>query len=312
MLPYVLKRLAWAVVVFIAVTLSTYIIFYVIPANRPQATRGNEVTKSTEQLTGLHGSIYRQYEQFLQHIVTGGSMGQSWGGSYGGGRAGGFSGGLSWTWAHTLGNLVGETAASGPVANTTEAYPEYKDPAWNNPYGSLATDVRHRVRLFGTYTLPFVPAKVGSLSVSAVQSLDTGVPYGAVGLVASGRYVANAPDYATPPSSVNYYFTARDAFRTETIYRTDLALNFSTRIAGAVEIFVQPQVLNVLNRQGLVGVSTSVRTAVNSGAYQRFNPFTTAPVQGVNWDLAPTFGTARNNLDYQLPRTFTVAAGIRF
>ena len=77
MLPYVLKRLAWAVMVFIAVTLSTYIIFYVIPANRPQATRGNEVTKSTEQLTGLHGPVYRQYEQFLQHIVTGGSMGQS-------------------------------------------------------------------------------------------------------------------------------------------------------------------------------------------------------------------------------------------
>ena len=227
-------------------------------------------------------------------------------------RNGGFNGGINWTWAHTLGNLVGETAASGPVPNTTEAYPEYKDPAWNSPYGSLVTDVRHRVRLFGSYTVPFVPAKVGTLNVSAVQSLDTGIPYGAVGSVASGRYVTNAPAYATPPSSVSYYFTARDAFRTNTILRTDLALNFSTRIANAVEIFVQPQVLNVLNRQGLIGVSTSVRTAVNSSLYQRFNPFTTAPVQGVNWDYAPTFGTARNNLDYQLPRTFTVAAGVRF
>jgi hypothetical protein len=227
-------------------------------------------------------------------------------------RKGGFNGGVNWTWSHTLGNLVGETAASGPVPNVTETYPEYKDPAWNNPYGSLSTDERHRVKLFASYTLPFVPAKLGSLNVSAIQSIDTGIPYGAVGLVDSASYVTGAPSYATPPSSVNYYFTARDAFRTDTIYRTDLALNFSTRIAGTFEIFVQPQVLNVLNRRGLRGVSTSVRTAVNSAAFQPFNPFTETPVQGVNWNYASTFGHARNNLDYQLPRTFTIAAGLRF
>jgi hypothetical protein len=227
-------------------------------------------------------------------------------------RTGRFNGGINWTWSHTLGNLNGETAASGPVSNATETYREYKDPAWNSPYGSLATDERHRVKLFASYVVPFVPAKVGSLSLGLVQSVDTGIPYGAVGLVDSRRYVTNAPAYATPPTSVNYYFTARDEFRTNTIQRLDLSLNFTARIAGSVELFVQPQVLNVLNRQGLVGVSTSVRTAVNSSAYQRFNPFTSAPVQGVNWDYAPTFGKARNNLDYQLPRTFTVAAGLRF
>ncbi len=227
-------------------------------------------------------------------------------------RNGGFNGGINWTWSHTLGSLNGETAASGPVANGTEAYPEYKDPAWNNPYGSLATDERHRVKVFASYNLPFIPAKVGSLNVSAIQSIDTGIPYGAVGLVASRPYVTGAPAYATPPSSVNYYFTARDAFRTDTIYRTDLSLMFSTRIAGSVEIYVQPQVLNVLNRQGLIGVSTSVRTSVNSSAYTRFDPFNSAPVRGVNWDYASTFGKARSNLDYQLPRTFTLAAGVRF
>jgi hypothetical protein len=227
-------------------------------------------------------------------------------------RKGGFNGGLNWTWSHTLGNLNGETAASGPVPNTTEAYPEFKDPAWNNPYGSLATDERHRVKLFASYTVPLLPAKVGTLNVAAVQSVDTGVPYGAVGLVDSGRYVEGAPAYITPPTSVNYYFTARDAFRTDTIYRTDLALTLTTRIAGTFEVFVQPQVLNVLNRHGLVGVSTAVRTAVNASGYERFNPFTTTPVRGTNWDYSSTFGKARNNLDYQLPRTFTIAAGLRF
>ena len=108
------------------------------------------------------------------------------------------------------------------------------------------------MKIFASYNLPFVPAKVGSVNISAIQSIDTGVPYGAVGASTPGSYATNAPAYLTPPTSVNYYFTARDAFRTDTILRTDLSLNFTARIANAVEIFVQPQVLNVLNRQGLV------------------------------------------------------------
>ncbi len=91
---------------------------------------------------------------------------------------------------------------------------------------------------------------------------------------------------------MNYYFTARDAFRTDTISRTDLSLNFSTRIGGAVEIFVQPQVLNVFNSQGLVALSTTVRTSTSSPPALRagrgasaFDPFKTKPVQGVQLEL---------------------------
>jgi outer membrane receptor for ferrienterochelin and colicin len=243
-------------------------------------------------------------------------------------RKGGFSGGLNWTWSHTLGNVDGEAANTGPAPIITEAYPEYKNASWNNPYGSLLTDQRHRVKLFASYTLPFVPQRFGSLNVSGVHSIDTGVPYGAVGLVNSAPYVTTAPNYATAPTSVVYYYTARDAFRTNTIQRTDLALNFSSKIGGAVEIFIQPQVLNVLNNRGLRAVNTSVLTNVNAARFLPFNPFTETPVQGprpapggtatTNWDYARksdgslAFGTARNAQDYQLPRTFTIAAGIRF
>ncbi|MCM3875693.1 MAG: TonB-dependent receptor [Thermoanaerobaculia bacterium] len=237
-------------------------------------------------------------------------------------RKGGFSGGLNWTWSHTLGNVNGEAANTGPAPVITETYPEYKDTSWSNPYGSLLTDQRHRVRLFASYTLPFVPERLGSVNVSGVHSVDTGVPYGAVGLVNSAPYVSNGPNYATPPTSVTYYYTARDAFRTNTIQRTDLALNFSAKIAGLVEIFVQPQVLNVLNNRGLRAVDTTVLTAVNAARFLPFNPFTETPVQGArpapggtattNWDYGASFGQARNALDYQLPRTFTIAAGVRF
>lgn len=75
MLPYVLKRLVWAVVVFLAITFSTYILFYVIP-QRPQA-RGREITASVSQATGIHGSIFHEYGQFLSRIVRGQSLGRS-------------------------------------------------------------------------------------------------------------------------------------------------------------------------------------------------------------------------------------------
>ncbi len=77
MLPYVVKRLAWAVVVFIAVTFSTYVIFFVIPTNRPRIVQGRDITTSVNQATGIHGPVWREYGTFLWRIVSGQSLGRS-------------------------------------------------------------------------------------------------------------------------------------------------------------------------------------------------------------------------------------------
>ena len=79
MLPYVVKRLAWAVVVFLAVTFSTYVIFYVIPTNRPgnSNVQGRDITSSLGQATGIQGPVWHQYGQFLGRIVTFHSIGRS-------------------------------------------------------------------------------------------------------------------------------------------------------------------------------------------------------------------------------------------
>ncbi|MDX6489936.1 MAG: peptide/nickel transport system permease protein [Gaiellaceae bacterium] len=73
------KRLAWAVVVFIAVTFSTYVLFFVIPTNRPGNTnvQGRDITASVTQATGIHGPVYREYATFLWRIVTVQSLGRS-------------------------------------------------------------------------------------------------------------------------------------------------------------------------------------------------------------------------------------------
>ena len=62
--------------------------------------------------------------------------------------------------------------------------------------GDLSIDQRHRARLWLNYGVP----KVEGLTVSVLQTLTSGVPYGAIGPIATQPYVTN-PGYLTPPSN---------------------------------------------------------------------------------------------------------------
>jgi outer membrane receptor protein involved in Fe transport len=231
----------------------------------------------------------------------------------------------SWTWSKTEGNIIGETSGSGPIPSGLQSYPEYFDVAWTAPKGALPQDSTHRVRLVATYDL-----RLGFLGITPglIQTFDTGTPYGAVGNIASSPYVTN-PGYASPPSRVGYYFTARDAYRTDDIWRTDVSLNLSAFL-GPVELFVQPQVWNVFGGDGVIAVNTSVTTGTGatpsaSTGLVRFNPFTTAPIEcpqtasaaecramGANWKKGANFGKPTSSASFQRPRAYTVSVGLRF
>ncbi|HEV8268489.1 MAG TPA: hypothetical protein VGR00_09660, partial [Thermoanaerobaculia bacterium] len=242
--------------------------------------------------------------------------------------------GANWTWSHTYGNFLGETAGSGSVQSTVLQYPEFKDIAWNAPTGDLAQDQRHKVRLFATYDLP-MPKTFGVVTLSALHQYDGGTPYGAQGTVrycttagAACNWVTN-PGYATPPagnSSPAYFYTARDAYRTDNINRTDIALNYAKNI-GPVEVFFRPDVLNLFNNQGVVVVNTGVLSRTNGGSnFTDFNPFTnkspvecpqgtpgaTCKAMGANWQKGANFGKPTLPTDYQLARTFRITFGARF
>jgi hypothetical protein len=177
---------------------------------------------------------------------------------------------------------------------------------------------------------------VQGLTISGIQHVATGVPYGGVGVTDARPFVTN-PGYITPQggSTVTYYFTARDAFRTDTSYRTDIALNYDYSVnAGPrkIDVFVQGQMLNLFNNEALCGcgatvfnngggvdltgtIDQSVQSKANAPSgvtLAAFNPFTTTPVQGTNWQLGPTFGTALNRFAYTSPREFRITFGVRF
>jgi hypothetical protein len=231
--------------------------------------------------------------------------------------------GGNYTLSHAYGNLEGETA-SGPSGASLLNYPEYQRAAWTAPEGDLLIDQRHRARIWATYIVPLSP---GTLTLGLVEQMASGTPYGAVAAINPKNFVAN-PGYQNPLQSVNYYFTARDAFHTEATYRADLSVNYLYRISHSggtqPELFFHGEVLNLFNQFQLCGCGASVFN--NGGATDLstinqavavinaapFDPFNSVPVKGVNWDLSPTFGKALNALAYTSPRTFRFSVGVRF
>ena len=74
MVGFVLRRLAWAVVLFLALTLYTYVLSFVIPGNEDtirRGVRGDQGTTLRETVGVDGGSVVREYLSFLSHVVHG-------------------------------------------------------------------------------------------------------------------------------------------------------------------------------------------------------------------------------------------------
>jgi outer membrane receptor protein involved in Fe transport len=251
--------------------------------------------------------------------------------------------GGNYTLSRLWGNFEGENVGQGPLRANAFQYPEYKQLSWFAPEGDLAQDQRHRSTLWINYGVP----KIDGLTLSVLQELASGLPYGAgggsiddqgqIGFSASASvdarsFVAN-PGYVTPQgaSAESYYYTARDAFRTEGMRRTDFAASYTRALGrGRIkpEAFIQAQVINLFNVQNLCAcgdtvfanggpvalnrIGSGVLTPANNMSMVSFNPLTTTPVQGVNWNYNANFGAPLNRFAFTTPRMFRMSFGVRF
>ena len=81
MFRYLIRRLLWAVVLFLAVTIVTYVIFFLVPANPARLAAGQSATpdrvREVEAFLGLDQPVHVQYYRFLKRIVLEGSLGES-------------------------------------------------------------------------------------------------------------------------------------------------------------------------------------------------------------------------------------------
>ena len=223
--------------------------------------------------------------------------------------------GGNYTWSRLTGNLESENFVSGPIPGIQGEYPEYTSFRANNPTGYLEGDQRHQARLWLGFD---IPTRFADFNVTVLETYASGRAYNALGTIDDRAFVTN-PGYIDPPAVVNYYFGGgRGAFRFEDMTRTDLALNVNLKVWKSLEVFVQPELLNVFNEDALTGgrigidSNTVVNTRASAGAaFQNFDP-QTEPVEGTHYAYSATFGNAIGRDAYQLPRTFRFSVGLRF
>jgi peptide/nickel transport system permease protein len=78
MLAYLVRRIAWAGVLFLAITMVTFILFFVLPISRAQYVRRTEFESNDfKRALAIDGPIYEQYGQFVSRIVRHSSLGAS-------------------------------------------------------------------------------------------------------------------------------------------------------------------------------------------------------------------------------------------
>lgn len=216
---------------------------------------------------------------------------------------------LSWL----RGNFEGEDTGSGPVRFSGNDQPEYRG-EWNYPTGYL-NDQRHKLRGWLQYQLPF-GEQFGRWSVGLLQRIDTSEASSADGTIDVRPYVTN-PGYQSVPSSVTYFFGPRGDQRYDTMWRTDLSLNWNMPIRplARTEVFFRGTILNLFNSAAILGGNETIYTTTNNPnafPYQTFNPWTTTPQLGVHYDFGESYGQPTGTGSYQNPREFSFSVGVRF
>jgi hypothetical protein len=212
----------------------------------------------------------------------------------------------NWMLSWSRGSVEGEDSANGATRASANEYPEYRQASWNYPIGYTNGDQRHKVRVWGTYDLP-TPKALGNFALGFMQRYDSGSPWDYNMSANTSNYVTN-PGYLTVPATVTYYVSGRGAFRFDGAWRTDLSLTWNHRVVGKSEVFFRAVMNNVFNNSALTSFDTTIVTT----GMAAFNPFTTAPVENVNWKKGPSFGQPVSPSSYQSPRDFYFSFGVRF
>jgi peptide/nickel transport system permease protein len=79
---YLVRRVLWAVMLFFAVTIVAYILFFIIPADPARQFAGKgatpEMVAKAKHYLGLDRPIYVQYGHFVGRLVLHQDLGHSW------------------------------------------------------------------------------------------------------------------------------------------------------------------------------------------------------------------------------------------
>lgn len=203
--------------------------------------------------------------------------------------------GGNWTYAETRANYEGEgrnTPSSGSIIGD---YVRSVNQAFAIPYGYADDHIRHRIRAWGGYRFDF--GRAGNLTLGTIGTLQSGLAFSRSASV----LMAPDPDYLNEAGRrYTHFFDGRGNDRFNGFWRLDLSGRYQINIWKDLGTYVKLDVFNVTDNDELVAHSISGSAA-------------TDPVTGLLFfQPAGSFGQPRNKDDYQLPRSFLIAAGVQW
>ena len=216
------------------------------------------------------------------------------------------------------GNFDGEATNQPGISSIFGDYPEVLGPALDRylPYGRLADYQRHKLRLYGSFTLGG-DGPLGALDISPIWRVNSGqvFNFSADGVPLSPIELARNPGY--PANDINtstayrLFFGERGAGQFKGYGLFDLALTYGVPIWKSAKPWVKVEFYNLLNNQKLIAWDRTV-TPDNSGPKD-------ANGLPINYIQGPRFGQAVNDNQFPQPipgqnggRLFRMALGVRF
>jgi hypothetical protein len=209
------------------------------------------------------------------------------------------------------GNFEGEDRNKPAIPSIIGDYPEIFVEARNYPSGRLSSFQRHKVRVWGLYTMRL--GRFGSVDVAPLYRFDSGRAYSLVASVPlSAEQLANDPGYANLGGMRQLvYFGKRGGQRFEDSHLVDLALTYQIPVWRSVRPWIELEVFNLFNNQELATWDVTVAADPN-GRVDEFG----LPLDYIE---GPNFGEAISASNYARPlagidggRTVLVAFGMRF
>ena len=217
------------------------------------------------------------------------------------------------------GNFDGEAANQPGIPSVFGDYPEIKGPALDRllPEGRLADYQRHKVRIYGTYSVGDSTARFGTLDVSPIWRVNSGQTYSvfAEGVPLTAIELARNPGYPANDINVNtadrVYFGPRGVGDYKGYGLLDLALTYGIPVWKSARPWVKVEFYNVLNNQKQIAWDKTV-TPDNNGPKD-------ANGLPLNYVQGPRFGQAVSDNQFPQPipgqnggRLFRMAFGVRF
>jgi hypothetical protein len=217
------------------------------------------------------------------------------------------------------GNFDAEAANQPGNPSLFGDFPEVLGPAMDRYllFGPLADYQRHKVRLYGTYTVGDNAARVGALDISPIWRVNSGQVYSifADGVPLTPIELARNPGYPVNDINANVservHFGPRGVGDFKGYGLFDLALTYSVPVWKTARPWVKVEFYNLLNNQKQVAWDRTV-TPDNNG------PKDTSGLP-LNYIQGPRFGQATDDIQYPQPipgqnggRLFRMALGMPF